>query len=154
MSCGLGKSGVGVGAINRYTNLMNPYCSGLTELIKVNSLCMAHDIPLVPHGSGPYSYHVRTLIYYTTLSQSLLTNTLTLGHHELPQQRILRIHCQQPRWRFDPPLFRRLVLGRTVACRWENQARRKQVWVWHDIEPRGQVGPLFGVFQCEPFESV
>ena len=33
-------------------------CSGLTELMKVNSLCMAHDIPLVPHGSGPYSYHV------------------------------------------------------------------------------------------------
>ena len=38
---------------------MSRFGSGLTELMKVNSLCMAHDIPLVPHGSGPYSYHVR-----------------------------------------------------------------------------------------------
>lgn len=38
------------------------WVGGLTELMKVNSLCMAHDIPLVPHGSGPYSYHVSSRV--------------------------------------------------------------------------------------------
>jgi hypothetical protein len=29
---------------------------GLTELIKVAAMAAAYDIPVVPHGSGPYSF--------------------------------------------------------------------------------------------------
>lgn len=30
---------------------------GLTELLKVAAAAAAYDIPVVPHASGPYSYH-------------------------------------------------------------------------------------------------
>lgn len=30
---------------------------GLTELLKLSAMASAYDIPIVPHGSGPYSYH-------------------------------------------------------------------------------------------------
>ncbi|GAA5922802.1 hypothetical protein JCM3775_006141 [Rhodotorula graminis] len=33
------------------------WLGGLTELLKVSAMCSAYDIPVVPHGSGPYSYH-------------------------------------------------------------------------------------------------
>ncbi|KAJ5651084.1 enolase C-terminal domain-like protein [Penicillium longicatenatum] len=33
------------------------WLGGLTELLKVSSLAAAYDIPVVPHASGPYSYH-------------------------------------------------------------------------------------------------
>jgi hypothetical protein len=36
---------------------------GLTELLKVSAMAAAYDIPVVPHGSGPYSYHVRPLLF-------------------------------------------------------------------------------------------
>ncbi|WVR05477.1 hypothetical protein IAU60_002493 [Kwoniella sp. DSM 27419] len=32
------------------------WLGGLTELIKVASMAAAYDIPVVPHGSGPYSF--------------------------------------------------------------------------------------------------
>ncbi|KAK1926834.1 racemase [Papiliotrema laurentii] len=33
------------------------WLGGLTELIKVAAMAAAYDIPVVPHGSGPYSFH-------------------------------------------------------------------------------------------------
>ena len=33
------------------------WCGGLTELLKISALASAYDLPVVPHGSGPYSYH-------------------------------------------------------------------------------------------------
>ncbi|EJU03623.1 mandelate racemase/muconate lactonizing enzyme family protein [Dacryopinax primogenitus] len=33
------------------------WIGGLTELLKVSAMASAYDIPVVPHGSGPYSYH-------------------------------------------------------------------------------------------------
>jgi len=33
------------------------WVGGLTELLKVSALAAAYDIPVVPHASGPYSYH-------------------------------------------------------------------------------------------------
>lgn len=33
------------------------WCGGLTELIRIAALANAYDIPVVPHGSGAYSYH-------------------------------------------------------------------------------------------------
>lgn len=33
------------------------WLGGLTELLKVSSMAAAYDIPVVPHASGPYSYH-------------------------------------------------------------------------------------------------
>lgn len=33
------------------------WVGGLTELLKVSSMAAAYDIPVVPHASGPYSYH-------------------------------------------------------------------------------------------------
>ncbi|EFX02974.1 mandelate racemase muconate lactonizing enzyme family protein [Grosmannia clavigera kw1407] len=33
------------------------WLGGLTELLRVSALAAAYDIPVVPHASGPYSYH-------------------------------------------------------------------------------------------------
>jgi UDP-N-acetylglucosamine/UDP-N-acetylgalactosamine diphosphorylase len=33
------------------------WVGGLTELLKVAAMAAAYDIPVVPHASGPYSYH-------------------------------------------------------------------------------------------------
>ena len=33
------------------------WLGGLTELLKVAAMASAYDIPVVPHASGPYSYH-------------------------------------------------------------------------------------------------
>jgi len=33
------------------------WLGGLTELLKVSAAASAYDIPVVPHASGPYSYH-------------------------------------------------------------------------------------------------
>jgi len=33
------------------------WCGGLTELLKISAHASAYDIPVIPHGSGPYSYH-------------------------------------------------------------------------------------------------
>lgn len=33
------------------------WVGGLTELLKISALAAAYDIPVVPHASGPYSYH-------------------------------------------------------------------------------------------------
>ncbi len=33
------------------------WLGGLTELLKVSSMAAAYDIPVIPHASGPYSYH-------------------------------------------------------------------------------------------------
>ena len=33
------------------------WCGGITELIKISALADAHGKLMVPHGSGPYSYH-------------------------------------------------------------------------------------------------
>ena len=33
------------------------WCGGLTELLRISALAQAYDIPIVPHGSGPYTAH-------------------------------------------------------------------------------------------------
>ena len=33
------------------------WVGGLTELLKIAAMASAYDIPVVPHASGPYSYH-------------------------------------------------------------------------------------------------
>lgn len=33
------------------------WVGGMTELLKVSALASAYDLPVVPHASGPYSYH-------------------------------------------------------------------------------------------------
>lgn len=34
------------------------WLGGLTELLKVSAMAAAYDIPVIPHASGPYSYHL------------------------------------------------------------------------------------------------
>ncbi|KAF5359041.1 hypothetical protein D9758_004778 [Tetrapyrgos nigripes] len=33
------------------------WLGGMTELLKMSAMASAYDIPVIPHGSGPYSYH-------------------------------------------------------------------------------------------------
>ncbi|WVF71864.1 hypothetical protein IAT40_006674 [Kwoniella sp. CBS 6097] len=45
---------------DRSVDIIQPdvmWLGGLTELINVAHQCAAYDIPVVPHGSGPYSFH-------------------------------------------------------------------------------------------------
>ncbi len=44
----------------RAVDILQPdvmWCGGLTELLRIAAHASAYDIPVVPHGSGPYSYH-------------------------------------------------------------------------------------------------
>ncbi|KIY52787.1 enolase C-terminal domain-like protein [Fistulina hepatica ATCC 64428] len=45
---------------NRNIDILQPdimWVGGLTELLKISAQAAAYDIPVVPHASGPYSYH-------------------------------------------------------------------------------------------------
>ena len=45
---------------NRLVDILQPdvmWIGGLTELLRVAAHAAAYDLPIVPHGSGPYSYH-------------------------------------------------------------------------------------------------
>jgi len=45
---------------SRNVDIIQPdvmWLGGLTELLKVSAMAAAYDIPVVPHASGPYSYH-------------------------------------------------------------------------------------------------
>jgi L-alanine-DL-glutamate epimerase-like enolase superfamily enzyme len=44
----------------RNVDILQPdvmWVGGLTELLKISAMASAYDIPVVPHASGPYSYH-------------------------------------------------------------------------------------------------
>lgn len=46
--------------VHRAVDIVQPdvmWVGGLTELIRIAALANAYDIPVVPHGSGAYSYH-------------------------------------------------------------------------------------------------
>ncbi|GAA6032187.1 hypothetical protein JCM8097_007114 [Rhodosporidiobolus ruineniae] len=45
---------------DRSVDIIQPdvmWMGGLTELLKISAHASAYDIPVIPHGSGPYSYH-------------------------------------------------------------------------------------------------
>jgi len=45
---------------SRSVDVLQPdvmWCGGITELIRIGAMASAYDIPVVPHGSGAYSYH-------------------------------------------------------------------------------------------------
>ena len=45
---------------SRSVDILQPdvmWCGGLTELLRISAMAAAYDIPIVPHGSGAYSYH-------------------------------------------------------------------------------------------------
>ncbi len=45
---------------NRSIDILQPdvmWVGGLTELLKIAAHASAYDVPVVPHASGPYSYH-------------------------------------------------------------------------------------------------
>ena len=45
---------------DRALDILQPdvmWVGGLTELLRIAAHASAYDIPIVPHGSGPYSYH-------------------------------------------------------------------------------------------------
>ena len=46
--------------VNRGVDIVQPdvmWVGGLTELLRIGAMANAYDIPVVPHGSGAYSYH-------------------------------------------------------------------------------------------------
>ncbi len=59
------------------------WCGGMTELIKIGNMAEAHGKLIIPHGSGPYSYH-----YVTTKINSPITECLMMApkaDHVIPQ---------------------------------------------------------------------
>lgn len=45
---------------NRNLDIIQPdimWMGGMTELLKISGMAAAYDLPVVPHASGPYSYH-------------------------------------------------------------------------------------------------
>lgn len=52
------------------------WCGDLTELIKIGNLVDAYDKMVIPHRSGPYSYH-----YITTKVNSPFAECLMMSPH-------------------------------------------------------------------------
>jgi L-rhamnonate dehydratase len=45
---------------SRQVDILQPdvmWVGGLTELLRISAHAAAYDLPVIPHGSGPYSYH-------------------------------------------------------------------------------------------------
>jgi L-alanine-DL-glutamate epimerase-like enolase superfamily enzyme len=58
------------------------WLGGLTELLKVSAMAAAYDIPVIPHASGPYSYHF-VVSQHNSPFQEYLANSPD-GHSVLP----------------------------------------------------------------------
>ena len=58
------------------------WVGGMTELLKVSAMAAAYDIPVVPHASGPYSYHF-VVSQSNSPFQEYLANSAD-GHSVLP----------------------------------------------------------------------
>ncbi|KAL8713404.1 MAG: hypothetical protein Q9220_002603 [cf. Caloplaca sp. 1 TL-2023] len=44
----------------RYLDILQPdvmWVGGMTELQRISAMASAYDVPVIPHASGPYSYH-------------------------------------------------------------------------------------------------
>merc|ERR1712224_779688 len=48
------------------------WCGGLTEARRICALASAYDIPIIPHGSGPYSYHLQYVFTNCPMSEYLV----------------------------------------------------------------------------------
>jgi L-alanine-DL-glutamate epimerase-like enolase superfamily enzyme len=58
------------------------WVGGMTELLKVSAMAAAYDVPVVPHASGPYSYHF-VVSQSNCPFQEYLANSVD-GHSVLP----------------------------------------------------------------------
>ena len=84
------------------------WVGGLTETLRIAAHAAAYDTPVVPHGSGPYSYHF-------IASQT--------------RPRLLRICRREPGRQIDPARVRRPVRRRARAGQWPHEAwRRPGFW--------------------------
>jgi L-rhamnonate dehydratase len=52
------------------------WCGGITELIKISALADAHGAMMVPHGSGPYSYHFVITRHNSPFTELIMTAPL------------------------------------------------------------------------------
>ncbi len=50
------------------------WLGGLTEALRVSAMAAAYDIPVVPHGSGPYSYHFVMAQAHSPFCEYLITS--------------------------------------------------------------------------------
>ena len=86
------------------------WVGGMTELLQIAAHASAYDMPVMPHGSGPYSYHF-------IASQT--------------GARLLRIRRGEPGRAVDPAGVRRAVRRRGPARRTAGSrsvARRASAW--------------------------
>jgi L-alanine-DL-glutamate epimerase-like enolase superfamily enzyme len=56
---------------------------GLTELLRISAMAAAYDIPIVPHASGPYSFHFVATQPHAPFSEYISTSADGLGVHPL-----------------------------------------------------------------------
>ncbi len=95
---------------SRAVDIIQPdvmWCGGLTELLRISALAATYDVPVVPHGSGAYSYHfVITQPHcpfceYLNTSPDCLTFPAVFGdmftNEQLPDQGRIRL-TEAPGW--------------------------------------------------------
>jgi L-rhamnonate dehydratase len=88
----------------RSVDILQPdmmWLGGLTEALRVSSMAAAYDIPVIPHGSGAYSYHFVMAQPHSPFCEYLITSpdaeTIEpvfgglFEHEDLPQNGRIRI---------------------------------------------------------------
>lgn len=134
--------------------LSRQWLGGLTELLKVSAMAAAYDIPVVPHGSGPYSYH---FISQFLASQLPLTvnhpSDAPLNQHShadpLP---LLRVHRQLAGRQVDPARLRGPLPQRAHSHWWQDR-RLGRAWVRPRPQPEIGAHPCWVPLQRRPGEE-
>jgi L-rhamnonate dehydratase len=88
----------------RSVDILQPdmmWLGGLTEALRVSAMAAAYDIPVIPHGSGAYSYHFVMAQPHSPFCEYLITSAEAdriepvfgglFEHEDLPQDGRLRI---------------------------------------------------------------
>jgi L-rhamnonate dehydratase len=88
----------------RSVDILQPdmmWLGGLTEALRVSAMAAAYDIPVIPHGSGAYSYHFVMAQPHSPFCEYLITSADAdriepvfgglFEHEDLPQDGKIRI---------------------------------------------------------------
>jgi L-rhamnonate dehydratase len=63
---------------SRSIDILQPdmmWLGGLTEALRVSAMAAAYDIPVIPHGSGAYSYHFVMAQPHSPFCEYLITSS-------------------------------------------------------------------------------
>ena len=111
------------------------WCGGMTKVRRIVALAAAYDVPIIPHGSSMYSYHLQICYPNCPMAEFLVMNADSIGEaFELKLQRSFPDRASP-----SDPIF---PIGFNVVF-WESLHGRANAKEWLCALPHDKPG--FGV---------